>query len=323
MKKSARTALVAGSVFLLLIVSLCSGVADIEWRLVLSHWPDGIDWVVLTESRWPRTAAVALAGAGLSVAGLVMQMLARNRFAEPSTTGTVEAAALGALLVALFAPAATVLEKILGATSVALLLSGVFLQLIRALPPRSGFVVPLVGLIFGAILHSVATLIALRYHLTQALHGWDLGDFSSVLKGRYEPMWMLVPLIVAAYAIADRLTLMGLGSAVARSLGVNYRRTLTLGLALVCAASSIVVVCVGSFPFLGLVVPNLVRLRHGDNVRAALPRVALMGAGLTLICDILGRHLVAPYELPASTIAGVIGAIAVVLLLRSKHVHAD
>jgi len=95
---------------------------------------------------------------------------------------------------------------------------------------------------------------------------------------------------------------------------------MVLGLVIVSVVSAVVLVSVGSIPFLGLIIPNLVSLMVGDNMRRTVPWVAVGGAGFVLACDILGRVIRAPYEIPISVVVGVIGsAVFLYLLLRTKR----
>ena len=102
----------------------------------------------------PRTLALLLAGMSLAVAGLIMQMLVRNRYVEPSTAGTVESATLGILVVTLVAPDTPVIGKMLTATAFALAGTLLFLALLRRVPLRTPFIVPLIGLILGGVIHA-------------------------------------------------------------------------------------------------------------------------------------------------------------------------
>ena len=100
----------------------------------------------------------------------------------------------------------------------------------------------------------------------------------------------------------------------------HYDRVVTTGLVLVSVITAVVVVAVGNIPFLGLVVPNLVTLLLGDNLRRALPVTALVGAFFVLCCDVLGRTIRHPYEIPVETIAGVVGAgLFIFLVLRARR----
>lgn len=304
-------------VALLALISLFIGVSDVSLSTLFGPDRSSRAVEVLLVSRVPRTVAIILAGMSMAVAGMIMQMLTRNRFVEPSTAGTVESASLGILLVILFAPETPVFGKMLIASITALAGTALFLRILRSIPLRSILVVPLVGLMLGGIISAITTFIAYRFDLLQSLNSWTTGDFSGVLRGRYELLWLSFFLTVIAYIAADRFTVAGLGEDFTTNLGLNYRRIVTLGLVIVSMVSASVVVTVGMIPFLGLIVPNVVSMFIGDNVRRTVPWVAILGAGLVLACDIVGRLIRFPYEIPIGTMMGVVGsAIFLYLLLR-------
>ncbi|WP_298966921.1 iron chelate uptake ABC transporter family permease subunit [uncultured Methylobacterium sp.] len=272
---------------------------------------------VLAASRIPRTLALILAGAGMAVAGVVMQLVAQNRFVEPSTAGTAESATLGMLLVTLLAPGAPVVVKMLAATACALAGTALFLRVLRAMPLRARLTVPLVGIMLGGVVGSASTFIAYRTDMLQFLATWQAGDVSTVLRGRYELLWLAAILTLLAYGLADRLTIAGLGRDAAVNLGLDYRRVVAVALAIVSTITAVTIATVGTIPFLGLVVPNLVALAAGDNLRRTLPLVAASGAGLLLLCDVLGRLVRYPFEIPVGTVMGVVGSgLFLTLLLR-------
>lgn len=273
---------------------------------------------LLLVSRLPRTVAVLLAGAGTAVAGMIMQTIVRNRFVEPSTAGTVESAMLGVLLVTLAAPGAPLVVKMLVATATGLMGTAVFLRILRAVPLRSVLVVPLVGIVLGGVVGAVTTFLAYRTDLLQSLAAWTTGDFSGVIRGRYELLWIAFVLTAVAYLAADRFTVAGMGESFATNLGLSYRRLMTLGLVVVSGVSAVVVVTVGVIPFLGLVVPNVVSLLLGDNVRRTTPWVALGGAGFVLVCDVVGRVVRFPYEVPVGVVVGVVGSVVFLFLLLRR-----
>lgn len=275
--------------------------------------------LLLMASRIPRTLALILAGAGLAVSGAIMQMLARNRFAEPSTVGTADSAALGMIVALAIAPQMPVLGKMALAGGFALMGTAIFLAILRQIPLRSALMVPLIGIMFGGVVNAMGMFLAYRFDLLQSIGAWSGGDFSMVLRGRYELLWVALALTLVAYAAAARFTLAGLGEAVARNLGLDYRAIVSLGLVIVSLVTASVVVTVGMVPFVGLVVPNLVSLVLGDNLQRTLPWVAISGAGLMLFCDLVGRLVIFPYEIPVGTVAGVIGAIFFLYLLLRRQ----
>lgn len=315
-------ALAAAGLLILVLAatSLFVGVSDVTPARLLGADADSRALQVLLASRVPRTLAIVLAGMSMAVAGFIMQMLARNRFVEPSTAGTMESAGLGMLVVTLLAPQAPIMGKMLAASAFALAGTALFLRILRSIPLRSVLMVPLVGIMLGNVVSAVATFIAYRFELLQSLNAWTTGDFSGVLRGRYELLWLSFLLTGIAYFAADRFTVAGLGEDFTTNLGLDYRRVLRLGLVIVSMVTASVVATVGMVPFVGLIVPNIVAMAMGDNMRRSLPWVAVLGAGLVLACDLTGRLIRFPYEIPVGTVMGVVGsALFLALLLRKRR----
>lgn len=307
------------ALLILFTASLSVGVAEFKWSALFSL---SDSQQVMFISRLPRTFAIVLTGASMAVAGMIMQILMRNRFVEPSMVGASQSAALGLLLMTLLLPAAPLLAKMSVAAVAALIGMLVFMLLIRRLPPTAQLMVPLVGIIFGGVIEAVATFIAYENEMLQMLGVWQQGDFSGVLLGRYELLWATGILALFAYLIADQLTILGLGETVSVNLGLNRTAILWSGLIIVALITSLVVVTVGNIPFIGLVVPNIISRLMGDKLRQSLPAVALLGASLVLLCDIVGRVIVFPFEIPVSTVFGVMGTALFLWLLLRKPAHA-
>ncbi len=304
----------------LAIISLFVGVSDISLRTLFENSAESREMQVLLISRVPRTLAVVLAGLSMAIAGLVMQIIVRNRFVEPSTAGTTESASLGFLVATIFVPGWPLMGKMLIAAGFALAGTALFLRILRAVPLRDVMLVPLVGIMLGGIIGAVTTFFAYRFELLPSLLAWNMGDFSGILRGRYELLWIGLGCAVLAYVAADRFTVAGMGRDFTTNLGLNYQRVMVLGLVIVSLVSASVLVTAGSIPFLGLIIPNLVSLMVGDNMRRTVPWVAVMGAGFVLACDIFGRLIRFPYEIPISVVVGVIGSgIFLYLLLRTRR----
>ena len=303
---------------LLAFASLMIGVYSLQWTDIRNGTAELNSQMVLLVSRIPRTLAIILVGASTSISGMIMQMLSRNRFVSPSTAGTVESASLGILIVTLLYPGASLGVKIGFATVVAMLGTGLFLAILRRVPVKSPLMVPLIGIMLGGVIGSVTTFFAYRYELLQSLSMWTSGDFSRVLRGRYELLYLSGILTVLCWFAADRFTVAGMGEAFTTNLGLNYRRVMALGLSVVAAVTAVNVVTVGAIPFLGLIVPNVVSAVLGDNVRRTAPWVAVFGAAFLLACDIAGRTLRYPYEIPISTVVGVVGGVIFLITLLKK-----
>lgn len=298
----------------LLVTSLLTGQYDVFGA------DDGAAMFGIT--RLPRTIALVLAGAAMAVSGLVMQLLTQNRFVEPSTTGTTEWAGLGLLAVMAVAPTASILTKMIGAVVFSFLGTVVFFLFLRRVTLRSSLIVPIIGIMLGAVVSAVSTFFALMTDMLQQLGIWFMGSFTAVYKGQYEVLWIVLLVLVAVYIYADRLTVVGLGEDVATNVGLNYNRMLLLGTGLIAIATGVVTVVVGSLPFLGLIVPNIVSMVRGDDLRSNVPWVCLLGIGIVTVCDLVGRVIIAPFEMPVSVILGVIGAIVfIIMIVRSTRAN--
>lgn len=269
-------------------------------------------------SRVPRTLALVLAGIAMSTSGLVMQLLTQNKFVEPTTTGSTEWAALGLLAVTLVAPRTGLTVQMLVASAAALVGTLIFMTVLRRIAFRSSLVVPLVGIMLGAVVSSFTTYLAVSTDRLQMLGTWFMGSFTQVVRGRYEVLWVVAAVAVAVWLLADRLTVAGLGKDVATGLGLHYDRLVLLGTVLVAVSTGVTTVVVGFLPFLGLVVPNIVSMLRGDDLRSSIPWVCLGGVALITVCDIIGRVVRMPFEVPVSMVLGVVGA-AVFLALITRQ----
>jgi iron complex transport system permease protein len=306
----------------LLLLALCGlslliGAKQMAGDSLLTLTED--DWLTLTASRLPRLAALLLTGVGLAVCGVILQQIARNRFVEPATTGGLDAAKLGVLASLVLMPEAGNTSRMLFALAFCFASSLVFLAIIRRIQFKNTVLVPVIGLMYGSVLSAVAESYAYRNNILQSMQGWLLGDFSKIVEGNYEILYLILPIVAAAYLYAQRFTLLGMGEEMAASLGLSYAATAALGLLLVALTVAATVITVGAIPFVGLVIPNLVALRRGENLRRTLPIVALCGALLILSCDIAGRLLIYPFEVPIGLTAGGVGGALFLFLLLGKR----
>jgi iron complex transport system permease protein len=282
-----------------------------------------LDGFILFASRIPRTIALVLAGAALAITGLVMQLLTRNRFVEPGTTGATDAATLALLAVLLTTPGLPIAGKAIAAALGALIGVLGFLALARRIPSRSSVLVPIVGILYGGVIGAVTTFLAQRADVLQELLSWTVGDLSGILRGRYEMLYLAAAAAVIAWIAADRFTVAGLGDDTARGLGLDTRAVMALGVIIIAVVTGIMLVIVGPLPFLGLIAPNIVSRLIGDNMRRAVPLVALLGATLVLLCDIIGRVVRFPFELPISVVMGVLGGVVFLWLLLGTARPSD
>ena len=313
MKKSGITIGLAVSLLILSILSLFIGVIDLDALSLLS----GDVWQlrIFIISRLPRLLALLCTGIGMSVAGLIMQQLCMNKFVSPTTGATISSAQFGILLALLFMPDSTLWGRALFAFAAAVAGTWGFVWFIQRIQFKDVVMVPLVGIMFSNIIGGVTNFLAYKFEMTQALSTWLTGHFSLVLKGRYELVYLAVPLVILAFLYANHFNIVGMGRDFSKNLGVNYNVILFMGLTIAAMITASVVVVVGAISYIGLIVPNVVSLFKGDNIRGTLADTALFGALFVLVCDMAGRIVIAPYELPIELIIGIIGSILFIILL--------
>lgn len=304
----------------LALLSLFVGVSHIT-PMDLLNW-NSEEMEIFLISRVPRLVAILLAGAGMSIAGLIMQQLSRNKFVSPTTAGTLDATRLGILVSMLLFTNATMVEKMLVAFLFALAGTFLFMQILDRIKFKDAIFIPLIGMMFGNILSSVTTFFAYRADVIQNMSAWLQGDFSLMMKGRYELLYISIPVLILAYLYANKFTVAGMGEDFSKNLGLSYKRVVNLGLVLVALITATVVLTVGMIPFLGLIIPNIVSLFNGDHLRKTLPHTALLGASFLLIADILGRVIIFPYEISISLMVGVLGSGIFLYLLWRGRKHA-
>jgi iron complex transport system permease protein len=300
----------------LVMLSIFTGVADITDTTGRGH---EFLWI----TRIPRTSALVLAGASMAMAGLVMQLMTQNRFVEPTTVGTTEWAGLGLLFTYILLPSSGVLTKMIVAIVFAFIGTLIFFAFLRRVTLKSSLIVPIVGIMFGAVISAISTFLAIQFNLLQTLGGWFMGRFTGIEVGRYEPLWIVLIVAVTVLIVADRFTVAGLGKDIATNVGLNYERIVLLGVGLVSLTTGVVTVIVGALPFLGLIVPNLVSMIRGDDLRTNLPWVFLTGIWIVTVCDLIGRVIIMPFEVPISLVLGVVGsAVFIFMLLRTRRAGA-
>lgn len=297
-------------IFLLILLSIISiniGVSDFSYNNLIY-------------SRIPRLISILMVGTGLSISGLIMQQISQNKFASPSTTGTVESAGLGIVLSMLFFTESDILFKALFGFIFAMIGTRIFLSILNNLHLRDPLFIPLLGLMLGKVVLAITTLIGYKYDLLQGLGSWLYGDFSAIIKGKYELLFIGIPMVIIAYIYSTRFNIIGIGKDFSQNVGLNYNTTRDIGLTIISVLSSITIVIVGQIPFIGLIVPNIVYILYGENLKHNIPYIAIFGSIFVLICDILSRVILYPYEISVSLITGIIGSVVFLYLIyRSKN----
>lgn len=309
------------ALIILSILSIFIGVKEIKFVDIFN--PDEVKLKVLLISRIPRLISIIVAGISMSTAGLIMQQISRNKFVSPDTAATINSAKLGALVSLMIFSSASPIQKIMVSFIFSIGGTLLFMKILKKIKFKNVIFVPLIGIMLGNVIDSVTTFFAYKYNLVQSISSWLQGDFSMVIKGSYEILYLSIPLVIVAFLYANKFTVAGMGEDFSKNLGLNYNKIINLGLIIVSLISSVVVITVGKIPFLGLIIPNIVSIYKGDNLKNSLYDTALLGAVFLLSCDILGRIILYPYEISIGLVVGVIGsAIFLYLLIRGNRHEA-
>lgn len=298
---------------ILSLISIFIGVKDISIQDVLQFNGEALQIVFL--SRFPRLISIVVAGVGMSIAGLIMQQISRNKFVSPTTAATVDSAKLGVLVAVVLFNNSGTFTKMLIAFVFAIGGTFLFMNILKRVKFKNAIFIPLVGMMLGSIIDSITTFFAYRLDIVQNISTWLQGDFSMVIKGRYELLYISIPLIFIAFLYANKFTVVGMGEDFAANLGLNYNMVVNIGIGIVALISALVIITVGRIPFLGLIIPNMVTIFNGDHMEKNIGHTALLGAVFLLACDILGRMVIFPYEVSISLTVGIIGSLGFLYLL--------
>ncbi|MEV0122187.1 iron ABC transporter permease [Streptomyces sp. NPDC050703] len=296
---------------------------------VLSAVGRGIDGAATTGDdfiiwrlRVPRVLEALLVGAGLAVAGVLVQVLVGNPIADPFTLGLSSGASLGAVTVitTLGIGTAAGLTLPLGAFTGAAAAGAVVFLCATSLAGLSASRLVMVGIAVGHLLSGVTSFLILRTgdaEATQQVMYWLLGSLSGA---NWELLRIATVPVAATLAmlpfLVRRLDLLALGDTTAAALGIHPGRT-RIGIFVVAAVLTGTVVAIsGTIGFVGLVVPNFARMLVGGLHSRILPVALLLGALLMLLADTGARMLLAPTELPVGILTAAIGVPAFVLVVR-------
>ena len=307
---------------LLTVLSLFVGVSKISITDIFHLTQEQRN--IIVSSRIPRTVSIIISGSTLALSGLIMQQMMQNKFVSPTTAGTMDWAKLGILISLIWFPQENIMIKL--AFAVLLSVGGTFLfvKLVQLIRFKDVIFIPLLGIMLGGIVSSFATFIALKTNTVQSIGNWLTGNFAIITSGRYEILYLSIPLLVLTYIFANHFTIAGMGKDFSNNLGVNYDRIINLGLFISATITALVVVTVGTLPFLGLIVPNIISIFRGDHLKNALPHTAMLGAIFVMFSDIIGRLIVYPYEINIGLTIGVFGTIIfLTLLMKGRHYYAN
>ncbi|CUP81259.1 iron ABC transporter permease [Clostridium baratii] len=301
-------------VVILSLISLFIGVANIN---IFSMGQEDIN--ILLISRVPRLISILVAGCGMSICGVIMQQISNNKFVSPTTAATIDSAKLGVLFSIIIFAQVTMVQKMILAFIFSLIGTFIFMMILKKVKVKNTIFIPLVGIMVGNVIGSITDFFAFKFNLIQNMGSFLQGNFSSILKGNYEILYLSIPMVILAFLYVHKFTLVGMGEEMSTNLGLNYKRVTNIGVTIVSLVSALVVITVGTIPFIGLIIPNIVSIFLGDNLSKNMPIVALLGSIFLLICDIISRILIFPYEIPIDLTVGVIGGIIFLYLIFRRN----
>lgn len=300
-------------IVLLSLISLSIGNMHFSWIELFQGNSEVID--LFLTSRLPRLLSIILVGIGLSISGLILQQLVRNKFVSPSTAATADSARLGIIISLIVLPQISNIERSLFAFIFAMIGTSLFVFFISKIKFKDLIFTPLVGLMLGMVIDSITNFLALRYDLMQVLSSYMLGNFTLTIKGRYELLFILIPTIFITYLYARSFNIAALGREYASNLGLNYNRVMMIGIVIISINSSIIISTIGNISFVGLIIPNIVSLMYGDKIDNTLSLTAMFGTIFLLGSDILSRLIIYPYEIPISLTVGILGSVIFLILI--------
>lgn len=310
-------------IFILILVSCYSltiGVKGFSLAGLFSGEKNDIELAVL--SRIPRLLSILVTGASLSIAGVIMQTITNNKFVSPSTIGIMDWAKFGIMIALIFFGDNSTIIKMAIAFAFTFLGTLFFMKILNMLKFKNSVIIPLVGIMLGNVVNSITGFVSYKLDIIQNINSWLQGSFSLIIKGRYELLYIGIPFLILAYVYTDKFTIAGMGENFSANLGLDYEKVVFIGLIIVAVITSTVVVTVGSIAFVGLIIPNIVSIYKGDNMRKSLLDTAILGSLFVLICDIIGRVIIFPYEVSVSVVISVIGSLVFLVLLFRRYRNA-
>lgn len=303
------------------VISVFIGASDVTLSSILNG--DSQQLYILFISRIPRLLSVCVTGVGMGICGLIMQQLTRNKFVSPTTAATMDFAKLGMLIAMVFFAGASLVHKMVFAFICSLLGTFLFMGIMKQVKFRNSLFIPLIGMMLGNVVNSITSFIAYQFDLVQNISSWAQGDFTNIMKGNYELLYLSIPLVFIAFLYANKFTIAGMGEDFSANLGLNHKWVVNVGLTIIALITSVIIITVGSIPFIGLIVPNVVSMYLGDNLKCGLWHTALMGALFLLACDVIGRIVIYPYEVSIGLTVGVIGSIIFLYMLMRRGSNAS
>lgn len=277
-----------------------------------------VTYILIMNIRLPRMLGAIIAGMGLSVAGVILQGVMNNALASPNTIGVNSGAGFFVMLAMMLFPHSGYATSI--ASFVGALLTTLAIYALAYMADSSRTTIILAGITVSSFLNAgINTIKLINTDITLNITSFLMGTLSGLTFNKIAlPAIGIIAAVLVSLILAKPLNILSLGDDYARSLGLNVPLTRFFLLVLSSIMAGLVVSFAGLLSFIGLIVPHICRTLFGSDARYLLPTSALLGASFVLICDIIGRLIAAPYELPAGIIMAFIGGPFFMYLLLKK-----
>ena len=298
---------------ILAISSLFIGAIDFNFFDVINLDANAIE--ILTLSRIPRLLTVLITGFIVAISGFIMQKITRNKFVSPATATTVEGAKMGYLVALIFFGGSGLFIQTSLVFVFSLILTLLFVKIVSKINFKDIIIVPLIGMILSSVFASITDVVAYKYELLPTINAWTTLNFTSILQGKYELIFFCIIIAILLFLMGHYFNVIGFGEDFTNNLGIKYKRFVNIGIVLISLSTSIVLIVVGIVPYIGLIVPNIITLIFGDNIKNNLLKSGLLGAFMMLICDIISRVVIYPNELQINVTLGVVGSFIFLLLI--------
>lgn len=280
---------------------------------------DGLAWRIFYYSRLPRMLGAILCGSGMAVSGAVLQAVLNNSLAGPNIIGVNAGAGFAVLLVMALWPQHHALLP--AASFSGALVCAVFIYLVARLTGASRMTIVLAGVAISSIVNAASSTIKTLFpDILTAYNSFSVGTLNGVqLSHLRAALPYLAVGLAAALLLSGDMNVLALGEDTASSLGLKVERCRMLLILTSAVLAGAAVSFCGLIGFVGLLVPHAARLLLGSDNRLAVPASALLGAISVLICDLLGRTLFAPFELPVGVVLAMVGGLGFIILLFHRR----
>jgi len=296
----------------------------VEYEVGSDEW---YDERIVWEFRTPRALFAIIAGAGLSVAGAVMQGVMKNPLADPYTTGVSSGAMLGASIAIVlgFSLVGSGINQ-MGIVVNAIVFSMIPVIAIVALGQffrKSPASLILAGVAISYAFSSLTSLLLVTTDSSTlaTVYHWQVGTLSDVHWDSI-PLVLIVQLVGFAilYPMSNKINLMALDDKDAKSMGLDSERLRMICLVILSIMAAIIICYVGVIGFVGLVVPHIVRIILGADNKYLIPASAAFGAAFLLTCDVISRSINVTSVIPVGVITAFIGApLFLFLIIRQRR----